>query len=132
MCTETFSVGNFTCTCQRLKVSQIYRRSEKPGYVREDLEGGGRALTQDPARGGRGGGGKVIFNVNPLTLLASIASFKVYSCFSLQTFCGRRVEIESTPLDITRTITSATTADEEKKTLVVAVSERKDKGDVLS
>ncbi|XP_058948319.1 cilia- and flagella-associated protein 69 [Pocillopora verrucosa] len=36
------------------------------------------------------------------------------------TFCGRRVEIESTPLDITRTITSATTADEEKKTLVVA------------
>ncbi|XP_027048393.1 cilia- and flagella-associated protein 69-like [Pocillopora damicornis] len=36
------------------------------------------------------------------------------------TFCGRRVEIESTPLDITRTITSATTADEEKETLVVA------------
>ena len=131
MCTETFSVGNFTCTYQRLKVSQTYRRSKKPGYIRGDLEGGGRALTQDPARGG-GGEGKVIYNVNPLTLLASVASFKVYSCFSLQTFCGRRVEIESTPLDIARTITSATTADEEKKTLVVAVSERKDKGDVLS
>ena len=96
------------------------------------LKGEGGPSLRIPPEGGGGGGGKVIFNVNPLTLLASIASFKVYSCFSLQTFCGRRVEIESTPLDITRTITSATTADEEKKTLVVAVSERKDKGDVLS
>lgn len=36
------------------------------------------------------------------------------------TFCGRRVEIESVPLEITRTITTTTTADEEKKTPLVA------------
>ena len=119
--TETFSVGNFTCTCQSLKVSQTYLRSEKPGYIRGDLEGGG-ALIQDLAGGEK----------THSPFLADVASFKVYTCFSFQTFCGRRVEIESTPLDITRTITSATTADEEKNTLVVAVSERKDKGDVLS
>ena len=63
--TETFSVGNFTCTCQSLKVSQTYLRSEKPGYIRGDLGGGGEggALIQDLAGGGRG----VTFNVNPLT-----------------------------------------------------------------
>ena len=49
--TETFSVGNFTCTCQSLKVSQTYLRSEKPGYIRGDLEGGG-VLIQDLAGGG--------------------------------------------------------------------------------
>ena len=47
--TETFSVGNFTCTCQSLKVSQTYLRSEKPGYIRGDLGGG--ALIQDLAGG---------------------------------------------------------------------------------
>ena len=60
--TETFSVGNFTCTCQSLKISQTYLRSEKPGYIRGDLGGrGGGALIQDLARGGG------TFNVNPLT-----------------------------------------------------------------
>lgn len=50
--TETFSVGNFTCTCQSLKVSQTYLRSEKPGYIRGDLGGGGGgALIQDLAGG---------------------------------------------------------------------------------
>jgi len=36
------------------------------------------------------------------------------------TFCGRQVEIESTPLEITRTILDTTSTDEDKKTLVVA------------
>ncbi|XP_078375930.1 cilia- and flagella-associated protein 69-like [Oculina patagonica] len=36
------------------------------------------------------------------------------------TFCGRRVEIESTPLEITRTIIDTTATDEDKKTLVLA------------
>ena len=49
--TETFSVGNFTCTCQSLKVSQTYLRSEKPGYIRGDLEGGGFSFRISP--GGR-------------------------------------------------------------------------------
>lgn len=39
----------------------------------------------------------------------------------MKTFCGRRVEIESTPLKITRTIFDTTAAEEDKKTLVVAV-----------
>ena len=62
--TETFSVGNFTCTCQSLKVSQTYLRSEKPGYIRGDLGGEGEGgLSFRISPGGRG----VTFNVNPLT-----------------------------------------------------------------
>ena len=50
--TETFSVGNFTCTCQSLKVSQTYLRSEKPGYIRGIWGGGeGGVLIQDLAGG---------------------------------------------------------------------------------
>ena len=52
--TETFSVGNFTCTCQSLKVSQTYLRSEKPGYIRGDLGGGGEGGSHSGSR--RGGG----------------------------------------------------------------------------
>ncbi|KAJ7389807.1 hypothetical protein OS493_028775 [Desmophyllum pertusum] len=36
------------------------------------------------------------------------------------TFCGRRVEIESTPLELTRAIVDTTAVEEDKKTLVVA------------
>ena len=50
----------------------------------------------------------------------------------IQTFCGRRVEIESVPLEITRTITTTTTADEENKTPLVAVSETEGKRDAQS
>ena len=52
--TETFSVGNFTCTCQSLKVSQTYLRSEKPGYIRGDLGGGEGGLSFRISPGGEG------------------------------------------------------------------------------
>lgn len=41
--------------------------------------------------------------------------------FKLQTFCGRRVEIESTPLEITRAFIDPTAGGEDKKALVVTV-----------
>lgn len=58
------------------------------------------------------------------TLLLSF-SVKIF-WLMFQTFCGRRVEIESTPLELTRSFMNPTPSEESKKAqLVVTVSSSK-------